>query len=169
MIMKKKKKWWDICHVECVTFPLDLLCKHFKAKTFPVLNRNLGEIQFLAYELISCFIHRRRSPKRAERKMGWSHWLGYDDLAASGLILLKHGQEGLYFYPTFQVAMEKHFTFCSTAKKASTSLVRKYQIRLKGLLCHSESLHFEHKYEPNKSVQRSLSVKKFVAFHMIFK
>ena len=101
MIMKKKKKWWDICHVECVTLPLDLLCKHFKAKTFPVLNRNLGEIQFLAYELISCFIHRRRSPKRAERKMGWSHWLGYDDLAASGLILLKHCQEGLYFYPTF--------------------------------------------------------------------
>lgn len=38
--------------MECVTFPLDLLCKHFKAKTFPVLNRNLGEIQFLAYGLI---------------------------------------------------------------------------------------------------------------------
>ena len=49
--------------------------------------------------------------------MGWSHWLGYDDPAASELILLKHYQEGLYFYPTFQVAMEKYFTFRSTEKK----------------------------------------------------
>lgn len=38
------EKLWDICHVECVTFPLDLLCKYFKANTFLALNRNLGEI-----------------------------------------------------------------------------------------------------------------------------
>lgn len=47
------EKLWDICHVECVAFPLDLLCKYFKANTFLALNRNLGEIQLLAYGLIS--------------------------------------------------------------------------------------------------------------------
>lgn len=86
-------------------------------------------------------------------------WAHPPEALSGGPLFLSNflGSNGEIFYISFN------------SKKASTSLMRKYQIRLKGVLCHSESLHFEHKCEPNKSVQRSLSIKKFVAFHMIFK
>lgn len=125
---------WKNCGI-CVIWsvvisPLDLLFQCFRANIFSNIKQKSGEIQCLASQLMSP--HHPQKPVTAGQRGkggGATRWLTMTWLLSVLLILPKHCQESLYFCPTFQATIGKYFTLCSTIQMASTSLVRKQQMK----------------------------------------
>lgn len=136
-----------MCH-----FPLGSALPGFQSKNLSSIKQKSGKSSVSSLRAHFPLPPQRQVPGKAERKM--------DGVGPQAAFWAVHPAEvlsgGPLFLSYFLVAMGKYLTFCSTAQKASTSLVRKYQMRFR-VCCVIQSLPFEYKYEPNKiSIKTSL-------------